>query len=448
MSSKRFLTLMALVLAFVMLVSSAVYAAEPAAYKVSPSVKGSVDKLYADPTVQKALAFIKADEAKMIQEDITITEIPAPPFKEKVRGEDYLKRLKALGLKDVRMDSEGNVFGVRPGAGKGPVLVVAAHLDTVFPEGTDVKVKKDPDGTLRAPGIGDDTANLAGLLGIVRAFNDTGIKTVGDIIFCGDVGEEGLGDLRGMKALFRDNKNVDGFISLDGGGTGGITYLATGSHRFEVTFKGPGGHSFGAFGIPSPIHAMGRAIAKIGDIQVPKDPRTTFTVGVVNGGTSVNSIAERCMMQVDMRSNDEAFVLRTEALFKAAVYQAVDEENQRWNSDKGTITADIKLVGDRPAGSQDPNHPLIQTCWVANEILGFKPELEGPSSTDSNLPISIGVPAITISARGGTSGNGHAPSEWLNPKGFYQGTQEAFLTILGLVGVDGVTEPTLPKLQK
>ena len=169
---------------------------------------------------------------------------------------------------------------------------------------------------------------------------------------------------------------------------------------------------------------------------------------MVSDGTSVNSIAEQCMMLVDMRSNDEAQVLRTEVLFKAAVYQSLDEENQRWNSDKGTIVADIKLVGDRPAGSQDQNHPLIQTCWVANATLGFKPELEGPSSTDSNLPISIGVPAITISARGGNSGNGHAPSEWLDPKGFYEGTQEAFLTILGLVGVDGVSEPTLPKLQK
>jgi acetylornithine deacetylase/succinyl-diaminopimelate desuccinylase-like protein len=437
---------MALIMVFVMLSSGMVSAATTAPAS-SQSVKGAVEKIYANPTVQKGMAFIKADEAKTVEDLITICEIPAPPFKEKVRAEYYMKRLQELGLKDVKMDSEGNVFGVRSGTGKGPILLVAAHLDTVFPEGTDVTVKKDEDGILHAPGIGDDTAALASLLSIIRAFQDTGIKTVGDIIFCGDVGEEGLGDLRGVKALFGNNKNIDGFISIEPGSPDRITYLATGSHRYEVTFKGPGGHSFGAFGTPSPIHAMGRAIAKIAEIQVPQEPKTTFTVGVVNGGTSVNSIAEQCMMQVDMRSNDEEQVLRTEVLFKAAVYEALDEENQRWNSDKGTIVADMKMVGDRPAGSQDENSPIIQTKWAASEVMGETPQLSGPSSTDSNFPISIGVPAITIGC-GGSSGNSHAPTEWFNPKDYYKGAQNNFLTILTLVGVDGVAEPTLPMRQK
>ena len=195
-----------------------------------------------------------------------------------------------MGFKDARIDKEGNVVAVRPGTGNGPKLVVSAHLDTVFPEDTDLAIK-EKDGKLYAPGIGDDTRGLVELLSMIRAFNATGIKTVGDVYFVGTVGEEGLGDLRGVKALFRDHKDLDGFISIDGPETGRIVYLAVGSHRYRATFKGPGGHSFLKFGQPSAIHAMGRAIARISDLQTPRQPKTTFTVGTVRGGISVNSIA-------------------------------------------------------------------------------------------------------------------------------------------------------------
>ncbi|MDK2855464.1 MAG: hypothetical protein PWQ86_677 [Bacillota bacterium] len=415
--------------------------AEPAPYVVSPAVRNVYHKLMSQPAVKQGLDFLKADQERTVAEQREICAIPAPPFKEQMRAQDYLKRLAALGLRDVQMDAEGNVFGLRPGTGVGPKLLVAAHLDTVFPEGTETTVK-EKDGRLYAPGIADDARGLAALLSVLRAFNATGIKTVGDIIFCGNVGEEGLGDLRGVKALFRDHKDIDGFISIDGSGSENITYLATGSHRYEITYQGPGGHSFGAFGLPSAIHALGRAIAKIADLQTPREPKTTFTVGTVSGGTSVNSIAAEAKMQVDMRSNSEEELLKLEAKFLEIVKQAAAEENARWGSDK--MTVDIKLVGDRPAGTQPASATIVQAAWAATEAVGQSPKLGEPSSTDANLPISLGIPAITIGG-GGRAGGGHSPGEWYDPTDAYFGPQRIFLTILGLVGMEGVSEPLLVK---
>jgi len=435
-SRKRGLLIGVLLMAVIVACSGIGLAEE---YVLSDNTKAVYEKLMATPAVKKGLDFLFADDANTLAEQIEICEIPAPPFKEEVRAAEYMKRLAALGLKDVQNDAEGNVFGILPGTGNGPTLLVCAHLDTVFPEGTDVTVKVK-DGRYWAPGIGDDTRGLAALLSVIRAFNETGIKPVGDVIFCGDVGEEGLGDLRGVKALFRDHKDIDGFISVDGSGMGGITYLATGSHRYEITFNGPGGHSFGAFGLPSAIHAMGRAIAKIGDLQTPKEPRTTFTVGVVEGGTSVNSIAAQAKMWVDMRSNELPPLLAIEKELLAAVKQGVVEENARWNSDK--ITVDIELVGDRPAGVQPAGASVVQATYAAALALGKTPRLGGPSSTDANLPISLAIPAICIGG-GGRGGNGHAPEEWYENTDAYLGPQNVFLTILGLAGVDGVTQPLL-----
>ncbi len=398
-------------------------------------------RLASQPPVQKGLDFIKVDHDNTVAEQKQICEIPAPPFKEEARAKEFQKRLAALGLKDVQMDKEGNVFGFRPGTGKGPKLLVAAHLDTVFPAGTDVSVK-EKDGKLYAPGIADDSRGLAALLGVIRAFNASGIKTTGDLIFCGNVGEEGLGDLRGVKALFRDFKDIDGFISIDGTDAEKITYLATGSHRYEITYKGPGGHSFAAFGRPSAIHAMGRAIAKIADLTTPKEPKTTFTVGVVGGGTSVNSIAAEAKMQVDMRSNRMAELLDLEAKLLDIVRRAADEETARWGGDK--ITVQIKLVGDRPAGVQPTDSPAVQAAWASAKAIGRNPKLDEPSSTDSNLPISLGIPAVTLGG-GGKDENNHSPSEWFDPTDAYLGPQKVFLTILGLVGMDGVSEPLLPR---
>lgn len=411
---------------------------EPA---IAPEIAKSFAAMHAHAQVQQGLAFLKADDANTVAEQKVLTVIPAPSFKEQVRAEAYRARLAASGLKDVHIDKEGNAIGVRPGAGKGPKLAVAAHLDTVFPEGTDLSVK-EKDGRLYAPGIGDDTRGLAELLSVIRAFNATGIKTVGDLVFVGNVGEEGLGDLRGVKALFRDHKDIDGFISIDGDTTERITYLATGSHRYRVTFKGPGGHSFGAFGLPSAIHAMGRAIARIGDLKTPATPKTTFTVGTVKGGTSVNSIAGEAVMEVDLRSDGMAPLLAIESGILGAIKAAVDEENARWKSDK--ISADILLVGDRPAGVQSIDSPIVRAAFLSLNALGLKGVARTGSSTDSNLPISLGIPAATL-GHGGSGGGVHSLDEWWEPKNAYQGPQKTFLTILGLVGIDGVSQPMLPK---
>ena len=427
-----------LLAALLALCTHTAFAAEPV---IAPDARAAFAAINVHPQVRQGLEFLKADDANTLAELKALVVIPAPPFKEKARAENFRARLAALGLKDVRIDAEGNAIGVRPGSGGGPKLVIAAHLDTVFPEGTDLTIK-EKDGKLYAPGIGDDTRGLADLLSVIRAFNATGIKTVGDIVFVGNVGEEGLGDLRGVKALFRDDKSIDGFISIDGAEPDRITYLATGSHRYRISFKGPGGHSFSAFGLPSAIHAMGRAIAKIGDLKTPPKPKTTFTVGTVQGGTSVNAIAGDAEMEVDMRSDDNAPLLEIEAKILKAVKDAVAEENARWASDR--ITVEIKLVGDRPAGIQPLETPTVQAAFMATSAIGLKPRAENASSTDSNLPISLGVPAVTL-GRGGKGGANHSLGEWWDPTDAYLGPQRHFLTLLTLVGIDGVAKPLLPR---
>jgi acetylornithine deacetylase/succinyl-diaminopimelate desuccinylase-like protein len=321
--------------------------------------------------------------------------------------------------------------------------VVSAHLDTVFPEGTDVAVK-EKDGAILAPGIGDDSRGLAALLSLIKAINANEIATVGDVMFVGTVGEEELGNLRGVKALFRDHTDIDGFISIDGLGISRVVNQATGSHRFEMIFKGPGGHSFQEFGLPSAIHAMGRAIAKISDLQTPSDPKTTFTVGTVVGGTSVNAIAGEAKMAVDMRSNSTEELLKLEARLLDLVKQAVVDENARWNSDK--LSVEIKLIGDRPAGTVAMDSPIVQATQRAVSTITRGPRVTfAGSSTDSNLAMSLGIPAVTIGG-GGEGGNWHSRNEWYKPVDAYYGPQNALLTILMLAGLDGVTKPALAAL--
>ena len=370
-----------------------------------------------------------------------ITEIPAPPYKEKIRAEYYQKRMQELGFKDAAIDAEGNVIALRKGTGGGrPKLVLSAHLDTVFPEGTDVTVK-EKDGVILAPGIGDDSRGLAALLSLIKAMNANEIATVGDILFVGTVGEEELGNLRGVKALFRDHADIDAFISIDGLGITRVVNRATGSHRYEFIFTGPGGHSFQEFGLPSAIHAMGRAIAKISDLQTPSDPKTTFTVGTVSGGTSVNAIAAEARMAVDMRSNSTDELLKLEARLLDLVKQAVVEENARWKTDK--LSVEVKLIGDRPAGTVAMDSPLVEATRraVAAVTRGLSPTFGG-ASTDSNIAMSLGIPAVTIGG-GGEGGNWHSRNEWYKQVDAYYGPQSALLTALMLTGLDGVTKPML-----
>lgn len=384
------------------------------------------------PVVQRALAYIAETEPLTIDEQVSICEIPAPPYKEQVRAEDYARRFREMGFTNVRIDAEGNVIAERPGEGDGPVVLISGHLDTVFPEETDVSVTREG-SVLRGPGIGDDCRGLAVVLAVARTMQEHEIATDGTVIFVGTVGEEGEGNLRGVRHLFEHElkDRVDYFISVDGAGLD-ITSDAVGSYRYKVTFEGPGGHSYGAFGMPNPIHALGRAIAKIGELQVPSSPKTTFNVGIVEGGTSVNSIPFEGVMQVDMRSEDPAALDAVDAQFREAVQAALAEENARWGGDV-ELTVEMDRWGLRPAGSQPRDAPIVQTALRAGEALGFTPDV-GASSTDSNLPISLGIPSITID--GGGRGHGaHSLDESYDTTDSHLGSQWALLITLGLAGV-------------
>ncbi len=371
----------------------------------------AVKRFMASAEFKQATTFIEGDYDRFVRELVTLTDIPAPPFKEAARATAYLGMLRESGLADVEMDAEGNVMGIRRGTSPGPMLAVVAHLDTVFPEGTRVKVRRE--GTrFMAPGIGDNTRGAALMLAVVRAMNAAGIQTKSDILFVGNVGEEGEGDLRGVKFLLQKGKYKDRirqFIAIDGGEQGSLTRGGVGSLRYRVAFKGPGGHSYGAFGLVNPAFAMGNAIAKFSRLKVPASPKTTFNVGVVSGGTSVNSIPAEVQMVVDMRSVSCAELTKVRDAFLALVREAVDEENAARSTREGKVAADPALIGDRPCGETALDSPIVQTATAAVKAFGLAPSY-GIGSTDSNVPMNIGIPAITIGR--GPGGRSHSPDEW------------------------------------
>jgi tripeptide aminopeptidase len=386
-------------------------------------------QLLNDPTITAALQAVERNEPEMITEQIRLCEIPAPSFKETVRGLELKRLFEKLGLKDAYIDKAGNVLGTRPGLAPSPNVVFAAHLDTVFPEGTNVRVTRQ--GTLlKGPGIGDDCRGLAVLLGMIRALNEGRVQTPGTLTFVADVGEEGLGDLRGMKQLFYESlkDKIDKFVSIDGTGLG-VVNVGVGSYRYRVSFKGPGGHSYGAFGMANPIHALGRAVAKIADFEVPSNPKTTFNVGRVGGGTSVNSIPFEAWFEMDMRSADAKSLEVVNEKFKTAVQTAVEEENARWHG-RGKITGIPELVGLRPPGETPIDSPIVQTAMGVSRALGIA-EVLREGSTDSNVPMNMHIPAITISG-GGTGTNAHSLNEAFDTKDSAKGTQRAVLLAVSL----------------
>lgn len=401
----------------------------PVLLLAAPALAQDAARLSEAPMVKTALAAVEANEPHFIDEQIRICEIPAPPFHEDIRARELERLFKAAGLRDVRMDKAGNVIGVRPGAAPHPNLLLQAHLDTVFPEGTNVKVTRE--GTvLKGPGIGDDCRGLAAMLGVIKALDDAHIQTPGTITFAADVGEEGLGDLRGTKELFNTTLKgeVDKFVSIDGLGLN-VTTVGVGSYRYRVDFKGPGGHSFGAFGSANPIQSMGRAIAKIDALEVPAQPKTTFNVGRVGGGTSVNAIPFECWMEVDMRSSDKDSLENLHTKFKAAVQEAVDEENKRWNG-RGPVTASLELVGLRPAGNTPVDSAIVITALAVTKLFGGTART-GEGSTDANVPMNLGIPAITIGG-GGRERGAHSLNETFDIKDSYLGTQRALLLAIAL----------------
>jgi acetylornithine deacetylase/succinyl-diaminopimelate desuccinylase-like protein len=386
-------------------------------------------RLTRDPAVRAAMEAIRADEPATIAEQIRLCEIPAPPFKEAARAEAYAEAFRALGLANVRIDAEGNVVGERPGRAPKPHLVFSAHLDTVFPEGTDVRVRREG-ARLHGPGIGDNCRGLAVVLAVIRALNEAGVQTPGTVTFVGTVGEEGLGDLRGVKAIVRDTLagRIDRFVSVDGPGLG-ITHVSVGSLRYRVTFSGPGGHSYGAFGIANPVHAVGRAMAAMADLRPPIDPRTTFSVGRIGGGTSVNAIAAHAWMEVDMRSADPEALRVLDREFHEAVDGALAAENARWDN-RGRLSVMKTLVGERPAGRMAADAPIVADLVSVTRALGLPVELtEG--STDANLPMSLGIPAVTIDA-GGEAAGAHSIGETFETTESWKGSVRALLAAIAL----------------
>ena len=404
-----------MVLVFIFSITNNVYGQD--ALKTNKKIDKELAKLLKDKSIKSAFEYIDAIEEETNKNLIELTEIAAPPFLEGERAKALEKMFVDAGVDNVSIDEVGNVVALKKGTEGGKVIALDAHLDTVFPEGTSVNVQQRGD-TLFAPGIGDDTRGLAMLLTIFKAMKNSNLKTKADIWFVASVGEEGLGDLRGVKHLFRNGApKIDSWISIDGGSIGRVNNAGLGSVRYKALFTGKGGHSWGAFGLANPHHALGYAIKEF-SVNAKKytdeGPKTSFNIGRMGGGTSVNSIPFESWMEVDMRSVDKDRLVEIDSIFKASMQTALEEYNNSGIDDK--ISLELIKIGDRPSGELSIDTPLVQRAISATTLFGATPSLTR-GSTNSNIPISLGIPAITI-GRGGIGGGAHSLNEWwLNKNG-------------------------------
>jgi acetylornithine deacetylase/succinyl-diaminopimelate desuccinylase-like protein len=397
----------------------------------TPLVRALLD----DEVVRRALSFFEEQADEITKEHIRICSIPAPPFGEAKRARRLCEKFREAGLTDAKLDEQGNCLALRKGHSLTPLLVVSAHLDTVFPAATDFTVRRDG-SRLLAPGISDDGAGLAALMALARALGVGGFQTEGSLLFVGTVGEEGEGNLRGVRHLFTRGEwanRINAFISLDGPGIDRITNGALGSRRYRVRLVGKGGHSWGDFGIANPVHALGRAIARLVSYPAPQDPRTTFNVGRIEGGASINVIPREATMDVDLRSACGDELVRLDAFFRRVVREATEDENANRRKGDPPLELDLQLIGDRPNGETRPDSLIVEIAVEATRALGHVARLD-QASTDSNIPISLGIPAITLGA-GGTSGNSHTLDEWYDPNNRDPGLKRALLVMLGIVGL-------------
>ena len=398
-------------------------------------VQKSIDALANDSQVKRAFEFIDSSEERFSSEHAKICEIPAPPFKEEKRAQYFAARFTELGLADVHIDSEGNAIGFYRGQSPDPLVVFLAHLDTVFPESTDVRVRRE--GTrMYAPGIADNCAGLAALIGSIQALNAGQIATRGTIAFVATVGEEGEGNLRGVRHLFSEGRlqgRVSSFVSLDGPGLDYITHQALGSRRYRVRLEGPGGHSWADFGVVNPLHAMGRIAARLSEYNAPVAPRTTYNIGRLFGGDSVNVIPQRAEMDVDLRSASEDELQRLDDYLLSSINQAVTEENSQRAASGESLKVDVALIGNRPSGETSTRSLVVIAAQQVSRMFGVDPVLNR-ASTDANIPISLSIPAITIGA-GGQFGDSHRLSEWYDSKGRDIGYKRVLLIALVLAGI-------------
>ena len=395
----------------------------------------SVSQLLEQENVRRACEHVFATDDRTLTDQIALTEIPAPPFGEETRARHMAELLGEAGLVNVHRDAVGNVVALRPGAEDRPPLVLSAHLDTVFPRGTDVAVRRDGD-VLRAPGISDDGRGLAALVAVARAMSHAAVATRLPILFAATVGEEGSGDLRGVRHLFgTDGAAADaaGFISLDGAGMRYVVTRGLGARRFRVVLRGPGGHSWIDSGGPNPIHALGRAVSVLAAWPTPVDPPLSLSVGRWGGGTSVNAIPEEAWAEVDLRSESSRHLHAGEERLRAVLERSLAEENSRRTGERRPLELEVTLVGHRPAGATDLQSALVESALEATRAAGVEPAIT-VSSTDANVPMSLGIPAVTLGA-GGSAGEVHTTREWYRNDNGPAGIQRALHTVLLVVGL-------------
>ncbi len=405
--------------------------------------------LLADERIQKALAYLRDDQDTKIEEQKEMAQVSGAPNTEtEIRSPMYLEKLRRYGLENCFIDPAGNALGYVHGMSARPKVVLEAHLDTVFDADTPLNIV-EKEGRIYCPGIGDDTAGLACVLSVVRAIRHAGLKPSGSFMIGGVAGEEAPGNSRGVIELMEKHDDIDAYVAVETCWTRRITKGGTACRRWKLVFTGPGGHSWQAYGLPSPLHAAGRAVAALADLKPPSAPKTTLNVGIIHGGTSVNSIADETVVHVDVRSVSEKLCEEYANMVRAIAERAVKNENAAHSpapdsdgrADRVRVQSTLYCV--KPGGDQVPESPIVQAAILATRAVGVEPEIFPPSSTNANFPIARGIPSLCIGA-GGEGGNLHALDEWYDPAGSYTGAQKALLLIFALAGLDGVTEPVVP----
>ena len=405
-------------------------------------LKRIIDQLRTDKKIEKAMQILEETHEAIVDLQMQLCAIRSPSNMEENRAKHFYELMSQIGLDHVYMDEVNNVIGLWKGTGDGPTLVVAAHMDTVFGPEIDCTPVKKEDGFIWGPGICDDTRGMVEVYAIAKTMCETGIRAKGDILFVGNVGEESLGDLRGSKHLFANNPNIDVFMSIDGPQIESLVTNAIAGCKYRFTYTGRGGHALGAFGIPNVNNALGYAMAKIATLEVPKDPLSIFNIGVVQGGVSVNAIPAKSSMMIDLRSMSQTELDRMKEFVVSAAKEGLETELARWNHPTETLELQIEILSERPGGTQPIDAPVVQAALAAYEAYGIEPKLQKGASTDSNIPISRGIPAVTVS-RGGIQIDGHTVNERFQPDHAYVGTQRDMILALLLAGYEHIAEPVI-----